>query len=792
MHIVVKKSLLAVAVTSALISNATVAADDPSLSDAEQVYVETIEVKGAKRPKALKDVAASVSVFGNEELKQLNIQKLDDLATFLPNVSISENAISDTVSIRGINSDLQAGGEQSVGIFVDGVFHGRGVQSRFSFLDVESIEVLRGPQGAIFGKNTIGGVISVNTAQPKDSFESNIRVSHEFEQEKTDVSGYITNALNDKGSLTGRFAFNKSESKDGWMLNVANNETMPLNEKNAYRGIVNWQVNDELKINVRVDGGDTLNDGTPYEIYQLDGPLAPLGRAFGAEDKVDGRTNITNNNVQGIGYKGEDKAFLMDTDFSESVVKVDYSIAAGTLTAIAAQTKYDFIRSQDADFGPLPLIQFTDDENFTQNSLELRFVSTDNDDFEYLFGAYLQQSELAVAAVLDAWTGSESILAGLLPVVPQYDITTRHSGLDQDSDTWAVFAQTTFRLADSIKVDLSARYSNEDKQGTQFAFLYGGAGEGVKSGSPIDSPVERAVWSAALLEVNEHSNFLTIEESLFSPAASITWEASDTANFYASVSKGFKGGGFNAIAMSVDPEDAIFQKESALSTEIGSKLTLVDGALDVNLAIFNIDFEDMQTTVFTGGTTYIVRNAAQATSRGLEADMKWYVSNNITLNGSVGYLDFKFDDYKIAACTGAQLLANPQLNAAQCSAAGINDMSGKANQDAPEWKVTMGGQHQATIGNFEITSLLSVTYVDEYFGQPSADPVTIQESVTLVNAAINVKPVDGNWEVSLIGKNLSDENYFWYTNGVPLFTGSYFASYSAPSSLALEFSYTFY
>ena len=148
----IAKSMIAISVASALLVN-NVAAEELDESTVDTKDVEVIEVRGGQRVKTLREVPASVSVISGESLSQMKVNKLDDLSQSLPNVSISENAVQDTISIRGVNSDLQAGGEQSVGIFLDGVYHGRGVQSRFSFMDVDAIEVLRGPQGSLFGKD---------------------------------------------------------------------------------------------------------------------------------------------------------------------------------------------------------------------------------------------------------------------------------------------------------------------------------------------------------------------------------------------------------------------------------------------------------------------------------------------------------------------------------------------------------------------------------------------------------------------------------------------------------------
>lgn len=783
--------MLAIAIASTLFVNQSIA-EEVSNSTVETKNIEVIEVRGGQRVKTLREVPASVSVIGGESLNQMKINKLDDLSQSLPNVSISENAIQDTISIRGVNSDLQAGGEQSVGVFLDGVYHGRGVQSRFSFMDVDAVEVLRGPQGSLFGKNTIGGVISILPAQPKDYFEAKLTAGYEFEHEEVDYSGYVTGALNDSGSLTGRLAFKGSKSDEGWVENVATNETMPTKKDNAFRGIVNWQVNDDLKINVRAEQGEFENNGAAYEILYLEDsqPITGLARMFGAEDDIDGNTNISNGNYPGIGYNGEDTPYFMDANYSEYALKADYKTTQGTITATVAQSNLDFIRSQDADFGPLPVIQFSESEDYQQNSIELRFVSEDNDDFEYLFGGFWQSSDLTVDGVLDVATAPGTPAASLFPIATEYAVTSRLNGLNQDTDTLALFGQVSFGLTESLTLDISGRYSKEEKTGNQFIDVYGGTGDGSKSGLPLHNPTELYIWSVALMEAQPHSVPVKREENLFSPSVSLSWLASDTASFYATVSKGFKGGGFNAIAMTPNNDEIEYENEEAISSEIGGKFEFLDGTLLLNTALFNVTYDNMQTTLFTGGTTFVVENAAKATSRGLEAELRWLLSDEFTLDANLGYIDFQFDDYKNAGCTAQQLI-DSGLTGSACAAAGLNDLSGKTNQDVPELTMSVSLQHEFTINDYDITSRVDANYVDDFFATADLDPITVQDSYIVWNAAISLASSDGVWKTDLIVKNLTDEQYYYYANDVPLFSGSQFAYFSSPRTVTVQFSYLF-
>jgi outer membrane receptor protein involved in Fe transport len=510
----------------------------------------------------------------------------------------------------------------------------------------------------------------------------------------------------------------------------------------------------------------------------------------GAEDTINGETLVSNGNYPGIGYKGEDKLYYMDANFEEYALKAEYSLAKGTLTAIAAHSSYDFVRTQDSDFGPLPVIQFTETEEYDQNSLEVRFVSEDNDDFEYIVGGYWQNSKLPTDAVLDIATAPGTPVSGLFPIPTEHALTSRLNGLNQDTDTLAVFAQLSFGLTENIKLNLAGRYSDEKKTATQYVEIYGGTGDGAKSGLPLTNPVEVYIWSQALMEATPHVTELTREESLFSPSASLTWQASDNSNYYFSVSKGFKGGGFNAIAMSANKDEIEYENEEAISTEIGAKFELLDGEMILNTAIFNVTYDNMQTTLFTGGTTFVVDNAAKATSQGVEVEMRWLLSDSLTLDVAAGYIDFSFDDYKNAGCTARQLL-DTGLNGIDCANAGINDLTGRTNQDVPELTMSLSLQHEMMLGEYTLVSRADMNYVDEYFATADLDPITVQEAYNLVNASITLISPESDWQLNFVAKNLTNEEYFSYANDVPLFTGSQFVAFNHPTTFSVEFSYTF-
>ncbi|QOL24585.1 TonB-dependent receptor [Thalassotalea sp. LPB0316] len=789
-----KFSPICLAVSTALACTSYSAMSIAQQNEGAEKEVEVIVVKGAKRPKTLQEVSASVNVIGGEEMAQMKIERLDDLSSSLPNVSISANAIQDTISMRGINSDLQAGGEQSVGIFVDGIFHGRGIQSRFSFLDVETVEVLRGPQGALFGKNTIAGVISINPAQAREDFEGSVTVGYETQQQQIETRGYITGALSDDGSVKGRLAFKYNDNDKGLMKNAIDNSTGSIQTDMAIRGMLDWEVNDALSFNFRAEQGVQEQQGIWWELATLAGPLAPVIESLGEDGTVNHIGTGSQMGYPGLSYKGEEVA-LFDANFSEYAFKTNYNTDAGTFTFIAAQSNYDFDRTLDADFGPLPIIHFSDFEDYEQTSLEARFVSQDNDSFEYLFGVYYQDSDLVAEGITDTATNQTSAVGGAffgaLGFFPEHHVTSRYAVLDQNSETLAIFGQVGIGLTENLKLELSGRYSEEDKTATQAVSLFGGVGNGTRDGLPITNPIENYFWSIAVLEATPHANDLERNESHFSPNVNLNWTLNQDTNLYVSYSKGFKGGGFNSFAMSADPAEAEYEDEEATSFEVGGKFVLAEGAATLNAAIFDTDYDNMQTTQFTGGTTFIVSNAAQATSQGLELDLTWLVSDDWTVYSTFGYIDFEFVSYENAGCTALQVVEGGYANAAACAAAGGNDLSGKTNQDVPKFTASVGLEYMTTVGEYDLISRLNLNHSDDFFAAPDLDPESKVDAFTLVDLSMRLASPDGDWDVAFIARNLTDEKYFYYHNDTPLLTGSHQVATMPSSTYTLQFSYHF-
>lgn len=806
---------LLVATSALAVLNQMAYAQEETTASSPQL--DEIIVTATKRAESLQDVAISLVAVSGTDIAERGVQRLDELSSLVPNFSVQQDPIGDKINIRGVQSGNNAGLEQSVSTFVDGVYRGRGTQSRFSFLDPGLVEVLRGPQGTLFGKNTVGGAINITTAKPTDTPDAMISGTLAFDGvEEYEVRGHVSGPLSD--SVRGRVAFLYHDLDEGWIENVYYDNDEPSVEEYAVRGILDWDISDLTTLTARAEYGDWDQFGQPFATLTA-GPLA----AFGVEEGNFSQSNMGSiNPVLDIGSSGNFRG-----DNFEGSLTLVHQFAQGELTAIGAYSEYSFIRELDADFSLLDVVRFDEVENFDQVSLEVRYASELGGAFEYILGGYynnnnlfaLGDAQFNTRGLADGEAGVDTLLAGgcaaagfdptdrnciLDGLVTAFDGTPlayddfgRVHTLDQENTVYALFGQASYDLTDRLSVTGGLRYTIEEKSGTQSAIatLFG-----TRTMHPIYG---QGVYDASgftgldpfltLGEAETHSNDLSRDENSLTWNVDLQYEASDDINLYGKLGTGFKGGGFNSYALSADPAEAQFDEEETISGELGAKISLFDGAAELNVAAFYSEFDDIQTALFTGSTSFIVQNAAAATSKGFELDGRWALSDNAQLYGSLALVDFKFDSYPNAGCTVDQLLvfrtsfSNPLASLQDCAAAEGNDLSGRTSENTPEISANIGFTNDwAASDDITIHTTIDLLYSGAQFRQADLDPLIKDKAHTFLNGVIGMSMNDGKYRLDLIGKNLTDVKSFNYGNDTPLIdTGRQFAP-NRPRTVAVR------
>lgn len=832
--------------------------------------LEEVIVTAQKRAESLQDVPISVSAISGEKMSDAGIQSFGDLNNYVPSFSVVKDPIGDKINIRGIQSGNQAGFEQSVGTFVDGVYRGRGTQSRYSFLDVEAVEILRGPQGTLFGKNTIAGALNIRTAKPTEELEGSVSASYNPEFETKELQGFVAGPLSD--TVRGRIFVMNREMEKGWVHNDFYNADVPVSEETAGRISLDWDLSDDTLVRFKTEAADFTVKGQPWDILVAGGLSA-----FGVESAADYRISMGNipqgpfatfgagnfpNDPDGVMDFGN--AAFLDGDSTETSLTIEHGVESGTITAILAHSAYEFKRFLDADFGPTSSVRFDDSEDFDQKSFEFRFASELGGKFEYITGLFYQEQDLTVdaltyfnfgtlqpllnggcagglgaaysslfvsgdavqtatnvAAAVGSAGGQGAALASACGQAAAFEPLVdaginggnRYALLDQENESWAIFFQGSYDLTDELHVTLGLRYTEEEKIASQSVHATDFVENATaKTTNPILTGALEAVGEFSTHSFTPSDPGMSRDEESLTWSANLQWDASDDAMIYLSASTGFKAGGFNSFYMAQgDPtnsRDASFEEEEVITFEVGSKMSLLDGSAELNVAIFRTEFDDLQASIFTGGTTFVVQNAAKAVTQGIELDGRWAATDQLTLNAGFAYIDFEFESFANQACTAAQFAAGRQgkwdqalqagsnIGAAvaaltytngNCSLEGVNDLQGKSSENTPEFQLSVGANHiQPLSDNYELSSQINVSWTDDLYRQADLDPISLQESFIKVDASISLAPADGGWDIALIGRNLTDEDTLSYVNDTPLFNGTHQAALEQPRSFTLR------
>ena len=802
-------------------ANIAPAADDA----AESGGLEEIVVTAQKREQSLQDVPASVSAISGAKIAQTGIVKLGDLTGLVPNLQIQQDPIGDRINIRGIQSGNNAGLEQSVSTFVDGVYRGRGVQTRFAFLDLARVEVLRGPQGTLFGKNTIGGALNITTARPTKDWSGEVAGGYTFDGlRQSNFDGFISGPLSD--SVRIRIAATKDHTDRGYLRNLFYGTSTPKADDFGIRGTIEADLGERTTATLRYEHGDFEQRGQPFGI-RVGGPLTPILAAFGAP--ADGRKNVaigSINPVLDIGSSGN-----LNGKTNEVSLNLTREIGGGTLTAIGAYSQYKFDRQLDADFSPVDVVRFDDSERFKQESLEVRYASDATKPLQFIVGGYLQRNtlvatgdsefnvrgsgkELAIDTLLNAGCAAAGnnpanrncILSGLIKAFDGTPLAYTDFGrflvLNQTDKVAAVFGEATYKITDQISFTGGLRYSYEKKTATQTAIA-------TNFGTRVRNPLigNQAAYAAAgapgldpfstIGEGAEHAFVLGRKENSVTYSAGLQYEPNRNTLLYAKISSGFKAGGFNSFALSANPAEAEYEGERATGIEAGAKLKLLNNRVTFNIAGFRTKFKNIQTAVFTGSTSFIVQNAAAATSTGVEIDGRFALTDGLTLNASGAYVRFKYDSFPNAACTVDQLFAfrlrpvaaNPkgQLATIQdCSAARVNDLKGRTSENTPKFSGSIGATYVLTLGGFKLTTIGDVVYQSKQFRDSDLDPTLLQPANAKANLTFIAGPENGKWDISLIGRNIFNKQTFTYGSDTPLLEGARQFAPDKPRTIAVR------
>jgi outer membrane receptor protein involved in Fe transport len=718
---------------------------------ADEVVLDDLVVVAQKRPERLKDVPVAVSVVQGARIEALGLQSFEQLSRYVPNLTVTEAATGNRITVRGISSGTNRGFEQSVGLFVDGIYAGRARQFSTPFFDVERVEVLKGPQGVIFGKNTVAGAVSLITARPTDDRRVDLGAAYETRFGGMEATAVVSGPLSD--TLSARLAVRRSNADDGPIFNSLSGRRERASEDALGRLTLVWRPTGALEVTGKYEYSELETTGSIFQVVAA-GPFAPTFTRFDPrfEADLDLRQSIGGPDVSASSVRA-----------NNAVLRADWTTGQGRLVAVTGYSTFKSkIRNADSDFTPAPLITFDDDEDFWQFSQELRLETATDQTLSYVAGLYYQRNAYR--------TLPENIVDGAPLGAPK---TRNRRDFDQSSTSYSAFAEGAWRISDRLKIVAGARYNVEDKDVRRRLTVLKFDNSG-----PETSPGVLAFNKAALALQNYDVRQSRTERQL-SPSATVQYDLTRQVTTYARATRGFKGGGFDASDSS--GASAVYEDERVTSYEAGVKSNF--GAAQVNLAVFGTTFRDLQVQAFDG-VSFLTTNAAKARSRGAELDGRWKLARGWLAEGALAYLVAEYADYRGAACTTSQLAAHV---AAGRPGGCTQDLSGRPLTDAPRWSASFNLNHQRPLANgWAVEANLGANYRSASYVAPDLDPLGRQGGYATWDASVQLLAPGERWSASLVARNLGDRRAMTYLVNAPLFSGAKSAAMIEPRTVEVR------
>ena len=725
-----------------VVTGLSLTATNVSSQEVARLVLEEVIVTAQKRSESVQEIAASVTAVGAERLNDFQVVNALDIEAFAPNVSVGSAFGTGQLFIRGIGlASTFAGIDPSVALHVDGAVVSPGQAQLGVFYDVERVEVLRGPQGSLYGRNSTGGSINVVTQKPTEEFSGYIHQTfgnYNLMTTEAAISGPI---VADK--LLARLAI-KSNRRDGFGENETFGNDIDDADQLSGRFKLEYRPSDDLNILLSASRQKEADNAYTLHFIEPDGTnnpasLPPLGvPGLTADDPRNIRSN----------YEPADNE--RNTRAYSAVINWDIDDSF-SLTSITAHRTFDSANVQDLDGSLAPgfiVINARDIES-TSQELQLHYQG---DRLNGLVGLYYYQEDL----LADSPLGFDPV-----GVNGPADAIIRVRGV-MDVEAWAAFANFTYRINDQWSVILGGRYSDEEREKTDAFSLPSGT-------IPF---ADKGDWSDFTLDIG------------------LQYQPVDDINFYAKFSQGFKSGAANLgqISSFVDPE-----KVDAY--EVGVKGQFFDNVLGVNASLFYYDFTDMQlakTTPAPGGAFGSrLENAGESEVKGAEVEITWLATEALKFDAQFGYLDTEIKDFvsvnELDPCAGG----TPGCDLSDTNTFIAQQFAGNQLVQAPEYNGNLRGEYELDLNDSGIVRIGVGAYHRSkiYFSAFNTDNMS-EGDITVYDANIKYLHPNEQFSVNIWGKNLTDEEY--YASKFAVSTSfSIMGSLAPPSTYGVTINYAF-
>jgi len=728
-------------------------------SNSSQALIEEVVVTARKREESLVDTPIAITAMSGAAMEARGMTQLSDIAastpslTFVDVTNVTGSSSASVVYIRGVGQSFStATSEPGVGIYVDGVYMARNVGQVFNVVDLERVEILRGPQGTLFGRNTIGGAISITTKKPSDVYEFSGSVTggdYNRRDGKFTINGPITDNLAGKLSV-GRF------TRDGMVDRPTDGLNQGNRDRTAARLALRWLPTDKLELNFAVDGTSAREDGTPSllrtivwdsGIFNPNGlPLAPPGTGGSGQYAInvpfdypldnlvlennyivnyfagldcfsgfgetwDPGANQANPACYGSQYQLESARKNMGTfdtrskdDVWGATFTLDYEFDNFSVKSITAYRDSKSTYGRDADGSPLKIYHYSGMMDQKQFSQEIQFVGTAFEDkLDWVAGGYYLDEEVV---------NPEPVIFTTLEFI---------SGGNTENTSYALFMQGTYRLTEKLDVTAGIRYTRDEKDSLPlqpFTANY--------TPNPAFNP-----GNLVLPDVTVSQEFTQT-----TPMVNVSYNVTDNLMAYATFSEGYKSGGATFRIFPIFPSTPLYDPEEVKSFELGAKYE--NDGLRINAAAFSMDYDNIQVSIFTN-VAPVIKNGGEGEVRGFELEIFKLFPSDVLFEASYSYLDAKYTSIDPGA---TEISLNSKFAM------------------TPETQASISLSRIFTLsGGSEIIPRVEWHYTDDRYNDASNTAQLMQPSYDLVNALLTWNSATGAYGLTLGIENLTDEDY---------------------------------
>jgi len=775
----------------------------PGLADTAGYALEEIIVTAQKRAESLQDVPIAISAFEGDFLDRANITNISDVAAHTPGFSsTAANPALPQIYMRGIGTDdLGIASDPSVGFFIDGVYYGKAGGAITDLQDIQRIEVLKGPQGTLFGRNTIGGAISITTQRPSNEVEGSVSVKRGNYDHNSVSATFNSPLIEDQLYVRGSI---KKTEQDGWQSNLQDGRDDGANTNNASgRLSLTWMPSENIEVTLKNNWSRTDENIGYHKALNV------LG-----QESIDSANAVLQGFATAAGYAPETIAAVALDPINFDLGTADTTVAGGPaffdrrlrghsvnvnwdlnenyqFTSISAYREYSANSTRPSGV-PFDLIVIDGSEEVETYSQEFR-LNASFDTIEWFVGVSAFREDAASFSQATSRISDPSTAALISAVwgVPfdVFYVLDESSAASNRTDSYAVYGDTTWDFSEDWSLSLGIRYSRDEK--TFELNNPGFAGVGLDS-NPDFAASGILVWEN--LGVVFPSNLDGVGVSVsdkkqadwqnLSGRVVLSHDLSEDIQTYFSVAQGYKSGGFNTVPgvnpATLEISNAAFDPEEVISYELGIKSSLFDSRLRLNAALFQYEYADLQ--VFAEDPTSlaaVILNAGGATGTGLELDVVYLASENLRLSASMAWLEAEYDEFRISDSV---------------------NLKGQELTRAPTFSGPLGLDYNIDI---ELPGELRLTANYSYTGEERQAPylesdliaddtsLAIEDAYGLVSAKMSYTSEDQDWEVSLWGTNLTDEQYLAERGDLAASVGFIYGRMGAPRMYGAEVKYLY-